>query len=118
MTDPEEIDAICERFCAAECAFNNDTAGDTGLPGMITVYRLTPWNVTGIDNKNTGDPPGDIMFYLMNKGITTDQGHSSFLRVHDIFGQFQVLFDGAYGPCAYMQYSAACRMRQTLSLHD
>ena len=58
------------------------------------------------------------MFYLMNKGITTDQGHSSFLRVHDIFGQFQVLFDGAYGPCAYMQYSAACRMRQTLSLHD
>lgn len=30
----------------------------------ITVYRVTPWNYTGVRNMDTGDAPGDIIFGL------------------------------------------------------
>ena len=61
---PGQIAEVCTRFCSGECAFLNTTAGDTGLPELKTLYRVTPWNVTSIINKDTGDPAGDVFFYL------------------------------------------------------
>ena len=93
---PAQIEEVCTRFCSGECAFLNVTAGDTGLPELKTLYRVTPWNVTSIINKDTGDPAGDIFFYLQNKNQNT--AHESFLRTNDIFAQFSVDVDGEWGP--------------------
>ena len=61
---------VCEDFCTSKCSFFNATAGETGQATNITLYRITPKNVTGIQNKNTGDAPGDVSFFLGRKNIT------------------------------------------------
>lgn len=61
---------VCEDFCTSKCSFFNATAGERGHPTNITLYRITPKNVTGIQNKNTGDAPGDVSFFLGRKNIT------------------------------------------------
>jgi hypothetical protein len=40
-----------------------DFAG-TGLPTNLTVYRVTPYNLSGVASKDTGDPAGDLFFRL------------------------------------------------------
>ena len=46
-------DQECEDFCRGRCSFFNETLGERGMPENITVYRLTPTNVTGIRNKDS-----------------------------------------------------------------
>ena len=55
---------VCEDFCTSKCSFYNASLRERGEPANITVYRITPNNVTGIQNKNTGNAPGDVSFYL------------------------------------------------------
>lgn len=36
-------------------------------PVNITMYGLRPKNITGLDNKDTGNPSGDLLFFFMAK---------------------------------------------------
>ena len=70
----------------------------------LTVYRITPFNTSGIRNKNTGDAPGDVGFFLSRKNITQQcakDPHSfgCFLDGDNMYGQFTVEVDGQWGPC-------------------
>jgi hypothetical protein len=101
VTEKTDIDAACSKFCAGDCAFLNVSAGDTGKPETITLYRVTPWNITGITNKNTGDPAGDITFYFTNKmksSYSRPSSHHDFLAGPNIVGQFKVQVDGQWAP--------------------
>ena len=94
---------VCEDFCTSKCSFFNATAGETGQPTNITLYRITPKNVTGIQNKNTGDAPGDVSFFLGRKNLTQRCAQSPasfgcFLDGNNIYGKFTVEVDGRYGP--------------------
>ena len=94
---------VCEDFCTSKCSFFNATAGETGQPANITLYRITPKNVTGIQNKNTGDAPGDVSFFLGRKKLTQRCAQSPasfgcFLDGNNIYGKFTVEVDGRYGP--------------------
>ena len=117
---------VCEDFCTSKCSFFNATAGETGQATNITLYRITPKNVTGIQNKNTGDAPGDVSFFLGRKNITQrcaqDQAaFGCFLEGDNVYGElvplrspdadpdrshslnpkagkFTVEIDGKYGP--------------------
>ena len=61
---------FCDDFCNNRCGFYNTSAGETGRPQNITIYRITPANVTGVLNKNTADAPGDITFVISKKNLT------------------------------------------------
>jgi len=97
---------VCEDFCNDRCGFYNVSVGDTGSPGKLTLFRLTPTNVTGLRNKDTGDAPGDIGYWLMKKNITRQcaQDPKSFGCIDDgdnLYGVFDVEVDGQFGP--YLQ---------------
>jgi hypothetical protein len=62
---------VCEAYCTNQCAFYNATT-ETGSPQNLTLYRITPANVTGVENKNTGDPIGDVNFFLERKNLTLE----------------------------------------------
>ena len=94
---------VCEDFCTSKCSFYNESLGETGQPTNITVYRITPKNTTGIQNKDTGDAPGDISFYLARKNLTQQcardpTSFGCFLDGDNIYGKFVVEIDGQYGP--------------------
>merc|ERR1711968_199606 len=96
---------FCADFCDGKCSFYNVSAGETGEPMNITMYRITPRNVTGLVNKNTADAPGDITFVISKKNITQQcLKHPESLGCHtdqedkDMYGQFIVEVDGQWGP--------------------
>ena len=83
---------VCEDFCTSKCSFFNASAGETGQPTNITLYRITPKNVTGIQNKNTGDAPGDVSFFLGKKNIAqrcaqNPTSFGCFLDGDNIYGE-------------------------------
>ena len=51
---------FCQQFCTYQCGFYNTSAGETGRDQNVTLYRITPRNVTGVTNKNTADAAGDV----------------------------------------------------------
>jgi len=112
--------AVCEDFCTSKCSFYN-ASDETGEPTNITVYRLTPNNVTGIQNKNTGNAPGDVSFFLGKKNITQQcaknpASFGCFLDGDNIYGKFTVELDGRYGPyfeCNPINVFAARQLRHT-----
>ena len=94
---------VCESYCSYECSFFNESAGETGAPANITVFRITPTNVTGIQNKDTGDPSGDITFLLSRKYLAQEcardpTAFGCFLDGDNIYGKFEVEVDGQFGP--------------------
>ena len=94
---------VCEDFCTNKCSFYNESLGEKGEPENITVYRITPKNTTGIQNKDTGNAPGDISFYLARKNLTQQcaldpTSFGCFLDGDNIYGKFTVEIDGRYGP--------------------
>ena len=101
-------------FCNFKCAFYNassDLPTDSGKPQNITLYRITPFNVSGIVNKNTGDAPGDVRFFLERKNITQEcakDPHSfgCFLDGDNMYGKFTVEVDGLWGPYHQSGYCA------------
>ena len=36
-------------------------------PVNFTMYGLRPQNITGLDNKDTGNPAGDLLFFFLAK---------------------------------------------------
>ena len=65
-------------------------------------YRLTAGNVTWLRNKNTGDAPGDIGFFLskFKEVVTCTDGFNTdecFLGLNSQVRKFSVKVDGAWG---------------------
>mmetsp|Transcript_36075 Transcript_36075/g.103813 ORF Transcript_36075/g.103813 Transcript_36075/m.103813 type:complete len:460 (-) Transcript_36075:108-1487(-) len=95
-------DDICDDFCSYRCSFYNHTAGERPGPRNITLYRLTPANVTGIRNKNTGDPNGDVGYWLGKKNTSLmcaqePSAFGCFGTDQMIYGRFTVEVDGEWG---------------------
>ena len=87
----------CADYCDYKCA-NNGTG-----PRNLTLYRLTPYDVPGIDSMNTADPGGDVAFALERKGLAVEceqnpQGERCFLAHQNLYGAFTVEVDGQWGP--------------------
>ena len=98
-----EYQQICDDFCNDKCSFYNASLGETGQPFNKTVWRWTPRNTTGIKNKDTGDAPGDISFFLSKKNLTQycakdPTGWGCFLDGDNLYGEFVVEMDGKFGP--------------------
>lgn len=96
---------FCADFCNNRCGFYNTSAGETGRPQNLTVYRITPANVTGLVNKNTADAPGDISFVISKKNTTqqclhdpTSMGCSTDIESMDLYGEFLIEIDAQWGP--------------------
>lgn len=102
----KSADAMCDDFCNYRCGFYNTSAGDRGRPQNVTVYRLTPTNVTGVGNKNTGDAPGDIGYWLTKKNTTLlcaqhPEAFGCLTAGQDLYARVIVEADGLFGP--YLQ---------------
>jgi len=99
----KNYDEACADFCNDRCSFFNSSLGETGRPFNKTVWRWTPKNVTGIQNKDTGDAPGDISFFLSKKSLAQEcardpTGWGCFLDGDNLYGRFIVEMDGQLGP--------------------
>jgi hypothetical protein len=95
----------CQAYCTGKCSFYNKSLGDTGTATNITLYRLTPKNVLGIADRNTGDAPGDVGFVLANRRHVleclqnqTQKGCFLDNSTDNIYGKFNVEIDGKIGP--------------------
>jgi len=100
--DPQRKD-VCDDFCNYRCGFYNSSLGETGGIENVTVYRITPSNLTGIKNKDTGDAPGDVGFFLSKKNLAAQcakdpTSFGCFLDGDDIYGRFVVEMDTSFGP--------------------
>lgn len=96
-------DELCADFCNYKCGFYNVSAGEDGTIKTKTLYRITPPNVTGIKNKDTGDAPGDISFWLSKKNLTQQcaqdpTAFGCFLDGDNLYGAFVVEMDTQFGP--------------------
>ena len=100
-----EVQATCADFCAGKCSFYNKSSelpADQAKPLNLTLYRITPQHVLGIANRNTGDPPGDVGFFLSRKTLAAECAKDPnnircFLNGINIFGKFEVEMDGGFG---------------------
>jgi hypothetical protein len=67
----------------------------------LTVYRVTPRQALGIEDKDTGDAAGDVGFTLSNRQhalgcLRNTSNHGCFLdnNTDNIYGKFEVEVDG------------------------
>ena len=96
--DPACRFADCASYCSGSCPFrpNISFAGNENL----TLYRMTPYNISNLEEHNTGDIQGDLGF-LLKKYLEESKckppfiTEQCFLDDHTIVAQFQVEFDGA-----------------------
>lgn len=88
-------------FCSGMCPFRPNIS-HIGLDNL-TVYRITPWNVTDMGDHDTGDAAGDLGF-LLSKYMTNSHcsppyiTEDCFLDDFPIVASFPVTFDATYGP--------------------
>ena len=61
-----DVHAGAQRFHHRSAAHSPAVPED---PVELTVYGLRPLNLTGLVNKNTGDPAGDLFFYLTDRFV-------------------------------------------------
>lgn len=94
---------VCEAYCNYECGFHME--GEDGAVQNKTIWRLSPANLTGLMNKNSADPPGDISFYfekVSTQGLCAQ--YPSFpmcvggVGENDLYGQYVLEIDGQLGP--------------------
>ena len=52
----------CPAFLLSRCDFRNTSAGEDGRTETLQLFRVTPRNVTGIRDRNTGTAAGDLTF--------------------------------------------------------
>lgn len=91
----------CGGFCSGHCSLPTPA----GPPETLTLYRLTPRNITDLVNKDTGNAEGDAFFTLdeydlpmrCSHGVSTN-ARGCFLDVDDVYMAFEVQVDGLYGP--------------------
>ena len=92
----------CADFCDGACPYRANMSFDGAQ--NLTVYRLTPWNVTDLVNHNTGNAAGDVGFMLQLYMDGASSCHppyvtsKCFLADRPLVGRFDVEFDAAYGP--------------------
>jgi hypothetical protein len=92
----------CKVFCDGTCPFHPRWSSDQ--PQNLTVYRLTPANVTGLVNHDTGDAAGDAGFYgsfLVLRMLDCKppwNGFGCFLANNPVITKFVMEVDGQYGP--------------------
>lgn len=101
LSQPAE--SVCHDYCVGRCGFYNRSLGETGEPRNITLIRITPANVTGIRNKNTGDAPGDVGYVLSRKNLTQKcakdpAAFGCLLYGSNIYARFVVEIDTQFGP--------------------
>lgn len=105
-----DANCSCTEFCAGTCAATN-----RGTPHQLTMYRLTPGNVTGLADKDTGGSAGDLgfVFQRLSALARCSEGEANtnecFLAYQSIVKQFYVDVDGKFGPfmrCNPMQFEA------------
>jgi hypothetical protein len=96
----------CSTFCSGLCAINA-----TGRAN-ITVYRMTPFGVLDLTNKDTGDAPGDTSFVISRKTAgyecmknpkapgcsTVTQFTGDVPNSTDLVLAFTIEVDGNWGP--------------------
>ena len=98
----------CSAFCAGSCAIN------ASKPSKRTMYRMTPLDVDGVADKNTGDAPGDTSYVIERRTAAFDcrKDPGSFQCANlvvkgddpdstDLVIEFQVENDGQWGPYLY-----------------
>jgi hypothetical protein len=107
----------CAGFCAGACSLPTPAEP----PSILTVYRLTPTNITDLVNKDTGDAAGDAFFTLDEYDLpmrcingSGTEARGCFLDVRDIYIEFEVAVDGKYGPCECMGAPSGTCMRRVL----
>eukprot|EP00040_Diaphanoeca_grandis_P018341 m.96425 g.96425 ORF g.96425 m.96425 type:complete len:323 (+) comp26895_c0_seq1:207-1175(+) len=91
----------CPDFCDGSCPYRPNISA-VG-PQNLTVYRLTPFNVTDLVDHNSGDAAGDLGFFLEkyisgSKCAPPFQTKKCFLDDRPVIAKFDVQFDAAYGP--------------------
>jgi hypothetical protein len=92
----------CADFCDGACPYRANMSFDGAE--NLTVYRLTPWNVTDLVNHNTGTAAGDVGFmlklYMQGASSCTPPfvTRECFLADKPLVGRFNVEFDASYGP--------------------
>eukprot|EP01050_Picozoa_sp_SAG11_P015790 SAG11_NODE_2087_length_3845_cov_5.794447_1_plen_430_part_00 len=96
---------FCDEFCNSKCSFFNASAGESGRPQTLTVYRLTPSHITDLPNKDSGDPNGDLSFFLSRHNLRAEcavnphaHGNGCFLAGQDVFVKVELQVDGLFGP--------------------
>jgi hypothetical protein len=98
-----DANCTCSEFCAGTCKATNE-----GKPEQLTMYRLTPGNVTGAADKDTGGSAGDLGFVFQRLSALahcTDaeaNTNECFLGYKSVIRQFFVDVDGKYGPYVSM----------------
>jgi hypothetical protein len=95
--------ANCEVFCSGKCAFHPDYS--PGKPVNLTLFRLTANKMLslGAGNKDTGDAPGDVGFYMQRfmqlvNCTAPFSKHGCFLDEDPVVQQFVIEADGQWGP--------------------
>ena len=93
------------------------SAGETPTPKNLTIYRLTPRNVTDLVDHDTGDPPGDIGFFLSEKSLHAEclrdpNNIACFLAGDNVYGSWIVEVDGKFGPCECVCVCVCVLMRE------
>ena len=89
----------CASFCNGTCAATN-----AGKPEQLTMYRLTPGNVTELQGKDTGGSAGDMGFVFQKLrafsrcSLAQANTVQCFLTLNPVIKQFYVDVDGKYGP--------------------
>jgi hypothetical protein len=89
----------CQQFCSGTCAATN-----AGTPEQLAMFRLTPGNVTELEDKDTGGSAGDMGFVFQKlrafSQCTPDNANTveCFLTLNPVVKLFYVDVDGKYGP--------------------
>ena len=97
----------CSSFCENSCAIN------ATAPKNITVYRMTPFGVTTLAEKNSADVAGDVSFVISRRAMAYEckvnpSSYGCNTMVHfegddpdstDLVLEMQVEIDGQWGAC-------------------
>lgn len=97
----------CSSFCDNSCAIN------ATVPKNITVYRMTPFGVTTLAEKNSADVAGDVSFVISRRAMAyeckvnpSSYGCNTMVQFQgddpnstDLVLEMQVEIDGQWGAC-------------------
>lgn len=112
-----DANCTCSDFCAGNCSATN-----AGKPEQLTMYRLTPGNVTGVADKDTGGNAGDLGFVFQRLSqlarCTEAEANTNgcFLAYRPVIRQFYVDVDGKYGPYVSLNARAAASLPYALTV--
>lgn len=64
---PDFGDCTCATFCDGSCKSTVRGKAEGTGPANVTLYRMSPFGVIDMTNKNTGDVPGDTSFVVSRR---------------------------------------------------